>query len=145
MNSETDRRRLYVEAWNETMIRIWQDRIVTLGVFESPRRKRRNGEQHLLDSLRYMPVAHDDKYYELTLSHQFLDYGLYQDFGTGREKARGNSGDIGATRRDGKARKIRKPRKWFSAKYYASVMNLKDFLAESIGEEFVGIVADGLG
>lgn len=137
-------RRLYVEAWNETMLKIWQERILLLGVFESPRRPWRNGEQHLLDSLRCLPVAHDGRYYELTLSHQFLEYGVYQDLGTGREKPRGNGGDIGATRKDGTPRKIRQPRRWFSVKYYTSVMNLKDFLAESIGRDFIGILADAL-
>ncbi len=35
-------------------------------------------------------------------------------------------------------------KKWFSRKYYASVMNIRDFMAESVGEEFVGIVAQSL-
>ena len=137
-------RALYVEAWNETMVQIWHDRIVTLGIYESPRRRSRTGEVHLLDSLRMLPVSHDGEYYEVTLSHQFLEYGLYQDRGTGREKYKGNPGDIGATRKDGKPRKYRERRPWFRIKYYASVMNLKEFLAESIGQDFVGILADAL-
>lgn len=137
-------RQQYIEAWNETMVRIWHDRIVTLGIYEQPRRRSRAGEPHLLDSLRFLPVSHDGEYYEVTLSHQFLGYGMYVDRGTGREKARGNPGDIGATRQDGKARKIRQPRPWFRVKYYASVMNLKEFMAESIGQDFIGILADAL-
>ena len=35
-------------------------------------------------------------------------------------------------------------KKWFSRKYYASVMNIREFLAENIGNEFVGIVAKSL-
>ncbi len=35
-------------------------------------------------------------------------------------------------------------KKWFSRKYYASVMNIRDFLAENIGNEFVGIVAKSI-
>ena len=30
----------------------------------------------------------------------------------------------------------------FSTKYYASVMNLKEYMAESIGKEFVGVISD---
>ena len=41
----------------------------------------------------------------------------------------GNPGDIG---RD----KKRERRRWFSVKYYASVMKLRDFMALSIGNEF---------
>lgn len=137
----TDRQK-YIEAWNETMVRIWQDRILKLGVYESPRRRNRSGEAHLYDSLRFLPVQHDDKYMELTLSHQFLTYGMYQDRGTGREKAKGNPGDIGMCRKDGKVRTIRERRPWFSTKYYASVMNLKEYMAESIGKEFVGVISD---
>ena len=134
----------YIKAWNETMTTIWQDRINRLGVFESPRRASRTGLPHLIDTLRYFPVQHDGMYMELTLKHAFVQYGLFQDLGVGREKARGNSGDIGSTTQSGKPRKFRQRRKWFSTKYYSSVMNLKDFLAESIGHEFVGIVADTL-
>ena len=33
---------------------------------------------------------------------------------------------------------------WFSRKYYASVMNLRDFLSDNIAHEFVGVVAQAL-
>ena len=135
-----EERRKYVEAWNETMTKIWQERIVRLGVFEAPRRKQRQGQPHLLDSILYFPVQHDDRYMELTLHFTFSEYGIFQDLGTGREKFRGNPGDIGKTTRAGHERKIRTRRKWFSPKYYASVMNIKDFMARSIGKEFVGIM-----
>jgi len=51
---------------------------------------------------------------------QIMQYGLWQDYGTGRETPRGNSGDIGRPKK-------RKRRRWFSRKYYASVMRLKEF------------------
>lgn len=53
----------------------------------------------------------------------------------GREVPIGNPGDIGHE-------KVRERRRWFSAKYYSSVMNLRDFMAESLGDEFVGIFAN---
>ena len=36
----------------------------------------------------------------------------------------------------------RKARRWFSTKYYASVMKLRDFMALSLGREFVGLFAN---
>ena len=35
----------------------------------------------------------------------------------------------------------RESRRWFSTKYYRSVMRLKEFMADSIGEEFIGAFA----
>ena len=64
-----------------------------------------------------------------------MEYGIWQDLGTGREVPIGNGGDIGRE-------KVRQRRPWFSPKYYASVMNLRDFYAESLGYEFVGLFAN---
>ena len=66
---------------------------------------------------------------------QIMQYGLWHDYGTGRETPRGNSGDLGRAKK-------RQRRRWFSRKYYASVMNLKEFLEENIGKEFLGIVVN---
>jgi len=67
-----------------------------------------------------------------------------------QRNSRGNHGDIG--REKGGNRDVdnsvgghqRKTKKWFSRKYYASVMNIREFLAENLGNEFVGIVAKSL-
>ena len=115
-----DERQKYVEAWNKTMIDIWRERMRLLGVFDS-------------GSLWRSPVALKvqaaGRFYDITLSQTFLEYGLWQDLGVGREVPHGNPGDIG---RD----KVRERRRWFSTKYYSSVMNLRDFMAESLGDEF---------
>lgn len=141
-NESIESRAKYVEAWNTTMTQIWQERIQKLGVYETPRRKNRSDEPHLYDSLRYFPVKHDDTYMELTLHFSFPEYGIFQDLGVGREKYRGNPGDIGDFQQThDAARKFRDRRKWFSTKWYASVMNIKDFMARSIGDQFVGICA----
>lgn len=137
---DIDSRKLYTEAWNDTMVKIWRERIINLGVFETPRRKSRASAPHLLDSLRLFPVQHDGRYMELTMHYTFPEYGIYQDLGVGREKAIGNSGDIGEFTQSGRTRKIRKPRQWFSIKWYASCMNLKEFMARAIGDEFIAIV-----
>ena len=82
-------------------------------------------------------VRADGKFIEATLSQGFLEYGLWQDFGTGKEIPRGNHGDIGREKK-------RVAKKWFSKKYYSSVLNLRDFLADNIDQSFVGVVAKAL-
>lgn len=125
-NAPIEERAKYIGAWNSTMITIWQEQITLLGVIDTGA---------LLSSPHAIPVTADGQFREFTVQELFLEYGLWQDYGTGRETPRGNSGDIG---RD----KVRTRRRWFSRKYYASVLNLRDFLAENIGREFVGIMAD---
>ena len=123
-----DERRRYVEAFNSTMLAIWRERLLLLGVY-------RTGA--LLDSLAATTPQMDGKVSEVKLSQNFLMYGVYVDAGVGKEVYIGNPGDIG---RD----KKRKRKKWFSTKYYASVMNLKEFWTRSLGDEFRGIICDAL-
>ena len=73
-------REQYVRAWNDTMIKIWQERITLLDVIDTGR---------LLQSPCTIPIQADGRFVELTISEQFLEYGLWQDFGTGRETPRG--------------------------------------------------------
>ncbi len=121
-----DARQKYILAFNATMLDIWKERITLLEVIDTGL---------LLRSPLSLPVKADGRFFEVTLSQAFLEYGLWQDYGVGRETPRGNSGDIGR-------RKVRQRRPWFSKKYYASVLNLRDFLGENIGQEFQGIIAD---
>ena len=121
-----EEREKYVKAWNETMLRIWQERITLLEVIDTGR---------LLASPVAMPVRADGRFVEVTLSQEFLEYGLWQDYGVGRETPRGNSGDIGRA-------KVLQRRPWFSKRYYASVLNLRDFFGDNLGREFQGIMAD---
>ena len=121
-----EEREKYIKAWNETMLRIWQERITLLEVIDTGR---------LLASPVAMPVRADGRFVEVTLSQEFLEYGLWQDYGVGRETPRGNSGDLGHA-------KVRQRRPWFSKRYYASVLNLRDFFGENLGREFQGIMAD---
>lgn len=121
-------REKFVFAFNRTMITIWCEQITLLNVIDTGR---------LLRSLKALPVRADGRFIEIGLSQSFLEYGLWQNFGTGKEIPRGNSGDIGRERK-------RQKKPWFSRQYYASVMNLRDFLADNIAHEFVGIVARAL-
>ena len=131
MNGMTEKqaqeeREKYVLAFNDTMLKIWQEQITLLEVIDTGQ---------LLASPRSFPVRADGRFFEVGLSQTFLEYGLWQDYGTGKETPRGNSGDIGREKK-------RKRRRWFSKKYYASVMNIRDFFADNLGKEFQGIIAD---
>lgn len=127
-DKQRQEREKFVFAFNRTMITIWCEQITLLNVI---------GTGRLLRSLKALPVRADGRFIEIGLSQSFLEYGLWQNFGTGKEIPRGNSGDIGRERK-------RQKKPWFSRKYYASVMNLRDFLADNIAHEFVGIVARAL-
>ena len=127
-NTAQDEREKFVRAFNDTMLKIWKEQMTLLGVIDTGR---------LLASPKSLPLRADGRFLELGLSQSFLEYGLWQNFGTGKEIPRGNHGDIGRERK-------RKKKPWFSRKYYASVMNLRDFLAENSAKEFVGVVAQAL-
>lgn len=127
-DKQREEREKFVFAFNRTMITIWCEQITLLNVIDTGR---------LLRSLKALPVRADGRFIEIGLSQSFLEYGLWQNFGTGKEIPRGNSGDIGRERK-------RQKKPWFSRKYYASVMNLRDFLADNIAHEFVGIIARSL-
>ena len=109
-------REKFVTAFNDTMIKIWQEQITLLGVIDTGA---------LLASPKAIAMRADGRFFEVSLSQAFLEYGLWQDYGTGRETPRGNSGDIGRA-------KVRQRRKWFSRKYYASVMNIKEFYEDNV-------------
>lgn len=121
-------REKFVEGWNKTMVDIWRERIRLLKVVDTG---------SLLASPIQLPVRADGRFYDITLSQTFLEYGLWQDLGTGRETPIGNPGDIGRA-------KVRERRRWFSTKYYSSIMKLRDFMAQSLGEEFKSMFCKAL-
>ena len=121
-------REKFVSAFNETMLKIWREQMTLLDVIDTGA---------LLASPKALPIRADGQFIELGLSQSFLEYGLWQNFGTGKETPRGNKGDMGR-------KKVRQKKPWFSRKYYASVMNLRDFLADNMAKEFVGVVAQSL-
>lgn len=125
-NNAVEERKKWVEAWNKTMVDIWQERINKLKIIDSG---------SLWHSPMQLSVRADGRFYDISLSHSFLEYGIWQDLGVGREVSHGNSGDIGREKK-------RVSRRWFSIKYYSSVMNLRDFMAESLGQEFIGMFAN---
>lgn len=121
-------RQKYILAFNDTMIKIWKEQITLLDVIDTGR---------LLRSPISIGLNTDGRFSQVMLAQSFLEYGIWQDYGTGKEVPRGNQGDLGKP-------KVRKERHWFSRKYFMSVMNIKEFMAESLGHEFMGIISDAL-
>ena len=121
-------RERYVKAFNDTMVKIWKEKIVLLGAVDT---------KSLLNSVTGVNYTFDDKIINITLEQSFLEYGIYVDAGTGKEVWRGNPGDIG---RD----KLRKEKPWFLRKYTASWLNLRDFLADNIGRDMADTITNAL-
>lgn len=150
-----EQRRKYVNAWNDTMLKIWRDRIEHLHVIDTRR---------LYDSpgLISFKEGDDGRLTSFDIEFGFTEYGLWQDLGTGREFSIGNPGNLefldSAYRERHKLNEPRKrgpewgggktsgnprePRHWFSTAYYSSTLNLRDFLAQSLGVEFTRMFMD---
>lgn len=138
-----------------TMVDIWLDRMRLLGV---------KNTGALINSVNAVNLVADERYYSVELSHTFLEYGLWQDMGTGREIPHGNPGNVkvrdkayrkangldkprkrgpkwGGGETSGKMREVRR---WMSPKYFASTLHIRDFMGRSLGEEFRYIFSDAL-
>ena len=127
-NQQLEARRKYVRAFNATMIKIWREQIALLGVIDTGA---------LYRSTVGISMTADGKFIDITLEQAFNTYGLFVDYGTGSNTPRGNPGDIGKA--NGRHRK-----RWFSRKYFASVMNIQEFYADSLGREFCRAISNAL-
>lgn len=138
-------RKKYQEAWEKTMVEIWREKIMRLHVVDTTQLHNEiNGD--VISSASEIS----------TIQHRFMEYGIYQDCGTGRGYAKGNGGNLEFLNplsrekeyaRKQKSGKVtlsepRKPREWFSRAYFASVMVLKEQMAYMYGEEFCGMLVD---
>ncbi len=126
-----EQRRKFVDAFNDTQLTMWQEQITLLDVIDTGK---------LLGSVASVRCDHDGKVTVVTLEQSFLGYGLWQEYGTGRETPAEGERSYG----DFNHEKPRLRRPWMGKKLYASVMKLKEMFADSMGREFCGIVADAL-
>ena len=130
MEKSVEERRKYVTAFNSTMIRIWREQINLLGVIDTGA---------LYRSTLAVGMTVDGKFTQITLAQSFRTYGIFVDYGTGSNTPRGNSGDLGAGFKN-----RRKRRRWFSRKYFASVMNIQEFYADNLGRQFCNAISNAL-
>ena len=123
-------RERYVKAFNAMMVRIWREQINLLGVIDTGA---------LYRSTMAVRMTADGKFTQITLAQSFNTYGIFVDYGTGSNTPRGNSGDLG----EGFVNR-RKRRRWFSRKYFASVMNIQEFYADNLGKQFCNAISNAL-
>lgn len=123
-----EERRKYVSAFNSTMIKIWREQMALLGTV-------RTGA--LYRSTLAVNTTFDGKITSVTLAQSFNTYGLFVDYGTGSNTPKGNPGDIGGPNN-------RKRKRWFSRKYFASVMNIREFFADNLGKEAANVISNAL-
>lgn len=121
-------RQKYVQAFNSTMIKIWREQIILLGAIDTGA---------LYRSAMAVSMRADGRYTSISLSQKFNLYGLYVDYGTGSNTPKGNPGDIGRAN-------ARKRKRWFSRKYFASVMNIREFFADNLGKDLADTVSNAL-
>lgn len=118
------------------MIKIWREQIALLGVIDTGA---------LYRSTLAVRMNADGKYTSITLEQSFNLYGLFVDYATGSNTPRGNPGDLGRGNPGDLGRdNARKRRRWFSRKYYASVMNIRDFYADNLGRDLADTVSNAL-
>ena len=151
----TDDIQKYEDAWVDTMIQIWKEKIERLRVI-------RTGALHESFSDQINRTKSGD-----TLKLKFLRYGIYQALGTGYgydSAEKGNNGDLkfldpayrerhrlNMQRKVGPAwggymtsGKPRKRRDWFSRKLFMSVIALREDLARITGEQAAMIICNAL-
>lgn len=125
----------YERGWANEMVNIWKEKILHYRI-------RHTGA--LFQSIRINSLSNGNHIF-----HRFLMYGIYQNNGVGNGYFHGNSGKddnqgLQFLRRSDPrhANKHRQPRPWFSRRYYASVLKLRDIEALLYGYQYQGICAD---
>ena len=112
-------RERFVRAYNATMVKIWKEKLQLLGVIDTGR---------LYNSVIGVSMTADDRFSTVSLKQEFSEYGIYVERGTGRNTPKGNPGDIGKPN-------PRVKKKWMTRKYLASMFNLQEFMADSLGKQ----------
>lgn len=124
-------------GWAEMMVTIWQDRLTALRVIDTGR---------LWQSFTHSVRGETD---DRSIVHTFLEYGLYQDMGVGSGYKMSNQGggvglrflDADYRREHGMTGRTRRPRRWFSKKYYASVKIMAETRARMTAQSSALMVA----
>ena len=132
-SSTSEDRVKYREAWAKMMVTIWREKIERLRVIDTYKL-----HQEITENVTSAGSELS------TIQHKFMEYGIYQDCGTGNGYRKGNGGNLeflDELYRESRY-EPRKPGEWFSRAYFASVMVLKEQMAYMYGEEFCGLLVD---
>lgn len=125
----------YLDKWTAMMTTIWRERIVRLGAVSTG---------HLFDSVVQHSISVSAQ--TISISFDFLEYGIYVDAGTGKGYKRNNGGSLHfldnryrAERRLGKPRE-RRP--WYSTSWYISKRVLADYIAKRTGYKLAALFSN---
>ena len=129
--------------WADMMVTIWREKLTALRVMHTGRLYRSISGRMSGDAA--------DRH----IVHTFMLYGIYQDMGVGSGyKMSNRGGTLGLEfldrdyRREHRMGRQRKPKRWFSKKYYASVKVMAETRTRMTAEEAAILVAriiDGSG
>lgn len=146
-NSTPEQRRKYMQEWTDMMVTIWREKIKMFDIVDTGA---------LLQSVEGYSMS-ESSMETFTITHKFMEYGIFQELGVGNGYKHDNGGYLwfrdtlsyGDTSRKKKQRsgKVtdgchRDERPWFSKKYYASVMVMKEEMAQMYGQAFAGIMSN---
>ena len=101
-----------VEAWAEIVLKQWINKIIALKLTDT---------HALYDSFHHHIISNAGGDIQ-KIEFAFLYYGKFLDMGVGKGQKIGEEGD-------------RKPKKWFSATFFANTQKLKEILAEKYAEK----------
>lgn len=133
--------REWERGWTDMMVKIWQENILRLKIFDTGR---------LYNRITGTVI---DASGMVTICHQFMLYGIYVARGVGNGYRVGNSGkddDNGLKflgkqyRKEHKLGKPRQKRDWFARKYYSSVVVLSRVERDLYGEAYMGTLSNVL-
>lgn len=144
-NSTPEQRNKYVREWTNMMITIWREKIEMLRIIDTGK---------LLQDINSSISINGNEAF--TITHKFMEYGVFQEVGVGNGYKHDNGGNLefmdpGTPQRKSKHKQAsgkytgpgrRKERKWFSKKYYASAMVMKEEMAQMFGQAFAGIMSN---
>lgn len=134
----------YMFEWSRLMTKMWREKMARLRIVNTG---------GLADHIQQFDGFSNGKY---VVKFEFRKYGYYVDAGVGRGFTAGNTGNLAIMdmtyrrlhnldipRKKGPrwgggytSGEPRKPREWFNAKWYYSIMNLKDDMVNIMGDAF---------
>lgn len=119
---------LYLHAWAEMMINIWQEKILLMKAWDT-------GE--LYDSFTNHVLIHSGGD-AAKISFAFREYGFYVNAGVGKEVSAGNEGELIDAAHYNVKREVyeleRKAKPWFDKGWYRSVYALRRDVARIYGD-----------
>lgn len=126
--------REWEKGWTDMMVEIWRENILRLQIFDTGRLYNRiTGKISIVEGM-------------VTITHQFLMYGIYVARGVGNGYKRDNGGQLDILDKEYREKhnmgKQRRKRDWFSEKYVSSIMVLSRVERDLYGNAYMGTLSN---